>query len=226
MRNLIRVFVVLFCLMLIVGCQKQLPQQGLWKGTLVLAEQKQLPFFFYLDLNPQSPSGYFLNGTEQTPIPEMYHRGDSLIFVFSEYGSAMHAVWKSGRLSGEYLRFRKDTVVNMFEAIPYRADEGAPKAKTANEVPLVGKYQAYIKNGTDIDSSSVATFWARGDSIVGTIIAPDGDYGLMAGKQIGNSGTVGPIQWLAGATHGADEKSESMVRNALLSNAPSHDVHT
>ena len=177
---------------LLTSCQQQPPpQKGLWKGTVALVDQKQLPFLFYLDLTPPAPSGYFLNGTEQTPIPEIYQRGDSITFVFSEYGAAMRGLWKGGRLSGEYLRFRKDTTRNSFEASPLTAREESPREKTTPGVPLVGKFQAYIKNGDTIDSSSIATFWAQGDSVFGSIIAPDGDYGLMAGKQNGNSVILG-----------------------------------
>ena len=179
-------------LVFLTSCQQQPPpQKGLWKGTVTLVEQKQLPILFYLDLTPPAPSGYFLNGTEQTPIPEINQRGDSITFVFSEYGAAMRGLWKGGRLSGEYLRFRKDTTRNKFEASPLTTKEESTKENATPGVPLVGKYVAYIKSGDKIDSSSVATFWAQGDSVFGSIIAPDGDYGLMAGKQTGNSVVLG-----------------------------------
>lgn len=187
MKNLVRALLLLSPVF-ILGCQRQPPpQQALWKGTVALPGQKQLPFLLYLDLKTPSPSGYFLNGSEQIPIPEVYHRGDSVTFIFSEYGAAMHAVWESGRLSGELLRFRKDTVVNRFEATPHTAGEDAAKPKSIPEVPLVGKFQAFLKQANGIDSSSMGTFWSRGDSVFGTIIAPDGDYGLMAGKQTGDT---------------------------------------
>jgi len=87
--------------LLFVSCQKQPPpQKTLWKGAITLAGQKQLPFELYLDLTPPAPSGYFLNGSEQTPIPEIYQNGDSLSFMFSEYGAAMDAVWKDGQYVG------------------------------------------------------------------------------------------------------------------------------
>jgi thiol-disulfide isomerase/thioredoxin len=179
-------------LVLFIGCQQQPPpQKGLWKGTVTLVEQKQLPILMYLDLTPPAPSGYFLNGTEMTPIPEIDQRGDSITFVISEYGAAMRGLWNGGRLSGEFLRFRKDTARNKFEAFPVTAKSETANEKATPGVPLVGKYQAYIKNGDKIDSSSVATFWAQGDSVFGSIIAPDGDYGLMAGKQSGNTVVLG-----------------------------------
>ena len=181
-------FLTTFFIFIAVGCQQAPPpQQGLWKGTLDLPGQKQLPFLVYLDLKQPAPSGYFLNGTEQTPIPQIEYHGDSLTFVFSEYGAAMRGIWKSGRLAGEFLRFRKDTATNRFEAVPVIAPEQSPKTNAGTQVPLVGKFRAYFRQKEGIDSSSQATFWARGDSIYGTIVESSGDIGLMAGKQTGDS---------------------------------------
>ncbi|MEK6756290.1 MAG: TlpA disulfide reductase family protein [Bacteroidota bacterium] len=177
--------VILFALVLI-GCTRSLPQEGLWTGTLALPEERQLPFQMYLDLKGAAPTGYFINGPEHTPIPEIYHRGDSVIFVFSEYGAAMRSVWKSGRLSGKFLRFRKDTTAMALEATPVEATADTGKAVQRAEVPLVGKYQVYFRKDDKTDSSTTATFWVRGDSVFGTFIAPDGDLGLLAGKQSGN----------------------------------------
>ena len=192
MKIFARAAVFVVASLLIAGCQQQPPpQKSLWKGTMTLADQKQLPFLLSLDLTPPAPTGFFLNGAEQTPIPEIWQHGDSLTFVFSEYGAEMRAIWKKGSLSGKFSRFRKDTTSNTFEASPVTGKGEAVKTKPAAEMPLVGKFQAYMKNKEGIDSGSVATFWARGDSVFGTFIAADGDLGLMAGTQSGNSVTLG-----------------------------------
>ena len=180
--------VVLSIVLTLAGCQQAPPpQHALWKGTLEMPGQKQLPFVAFLDLTQPAPSGYFLNGSEQTPIPEVYYHGDSVTFVFSEYGAAMRGIWKSGRLTGEFLRFRKDTMMNKFEAVPVTTADQISQSKASSEVPLVGKFQAYFRQPDRIDSSSQATFWVHGDSVYGTIVESSGDLGLMTGKQTGNS---------------------------------------
>ena len=174
------------------SCQKTPPpQEGIWNGTIALADQKQLPFQVYLNLNPAAASGYFINGSEQTAIPELYVRGDSLEIQISEYGAAMHAVWNGKSYSGEFLRYRKDTTRNSFELMPAAAAVGSSEKKSVSEIPLVGKFQVLIKNAEGIDSSRVATFWSRSDSVFGTFIASDGDYGLMAGVHSGNAVRLG-----------------------------------
>ena len=186
--KLAQILSVLCILLALAGCQQAPPpEQALWRGTIALPGQKQLPFLVFLDLKQPAPSGYFLNGSEQTPIPEVYYHGDSLTFVFSEYGAAMQGIWKSGKLAGEFLRFRKDTMITKFEAVPVTSADQPPQTKASNEVPLVGKFQAYFRQPEGIDSSSKATFWAHGDSVYGTIVESSGDLGLMAGRQTGNS---------------------------------------
>jgi hypothetical protein len=59
------------CIFLFSGCQKQIPQKGMWAGTMTIGEEKQLPFQMYLDVNSTASTGYFLNGAEQTSIPEI-----------------------------------------------------------------------------------------------------------------------------------------------------------
>jgi len=184
-----------FCVaivLLVTGCRKSPPpQQGMWKGIVTLTNEKRLPFRLYLDLSQAAPSGYFINGGEQTPIPELYVRGDSLLVVISEYGAAMHAWWDGKQYAGRFIRYRKDTTSNSFELEPAAAAEQPPTKKPPTEVPLVGKYQVLMKNPEGIDSSLVGTFWSRGDSVFGTFIGADGDYGLMAGIQSGNSVQLG-----------------------------------
>jgi thiol-disulfide isomerase/thioredoxin len=179
------------CILILSGCQQAPPpEKSLWKGIVEIPGKKQLPFLVFLDLSQPASSGYFVNGSEQTPIPEVYFHGDSLTFVFSEYGAAMKGIWKSGRLSGEFYRFRKDTVINKFEALPETPSGQPMKAKVNSEVPLVGKFHAYARDKERVDSSSQAVFWAHGDSVYGTIVEPSGDLGLMTGIQTGDIVTL------------------------------------
>lgn len=160
------------------SCQRNsLPQKSNWRGTAALADGRQLTFHLHLDLTAAPPSGYFIVGNEITPIPEIAAAGDSLYFNFSEYGAQMRARWQDDRLQGEYLRFRRDTTSFTFTAAPITPAQPAPTAQPG--VPPVGSYRVYFES----DSASTATFWAKGDSIFGTIIEPSGDYGLLAGTQ-------------------------------------------
>src|SRR6266446_4538532 len=82
-------FLILLLLVLLCGCQRGMPERTVWNGTLELDEGKLLPFRFSLDLRPAGPTGFFVVGEEQTPIPEISRNGDDLAFRFAQDGEEM-----------------------------------------------------------------------------------------------------------------------------------------
>ncbi len=187
MRTL-QISIITFIL-LFIGCQKPIPQKGIWSGSITIAENKKLPFQMSLDLNTDSSCGYFINGNEITQIPEIELQNDSLTFIFSEYRAAMRGIWDGKEWRGKFYRFRTDTTWNEFTASPMLRQ----KVKDTTDirgVSLAGKFHTYIKTPKGIDSSNIANFWMKNDSIYGTLIAPDGDYGLLVGIQRGNKVTL------------------------------------
>jgi len=179
-----------FLVLISAGCQRPIPEQSKWEGIVELAEGRLLSFSMSLNLAGAQPSGYFLVADEKTPIPEIIRRSDSLIFVFSEYGAEMRARWDGSKLQGTYFRFRSDTTTMKFSALTVSASMKTPRVETPT-VPPVGTYQVYFSVQSGIDSATVASFWVKGDSVYGTLIAPDGDYGLLVGQQFGNTIRLG-----------------------------------
>ncbi|MCX6120221.1 MAG: TlpA disulfide reductase family protein [Ignavibacteriales bacterium] len=186
----IKRFLFIACVFISLGCQHHIPKQERWVGALTIGENKQIPFQFYLDLNSTAPAGYFINGTEQTSIPEILLHDDSLSFIFSEYGAAMRGIWNGKKWRGKFFRYRADTSWNEFVSTPKGSTKENNKSAISTGHPLAGKYQAYISGSNGIDSTSIANFWMKNDSIFGTLIAPDGDYGLLAGTQVGPKATL------------------------------------
>lgn len=183
-------FIAITCVFILLGCQKHIQQKGMWTGAITIQENKQIPFRLFLDLNFTAPSGYFLNGTEQTSIPEIRFHGDSLSFIFSEYGAAMRGIWDGKKWRGKFFRYRADTSWNEFTSTPKNIIKQNNTSSISTESPLVGKYQVYISSADGIDSTTTANFWMKNDSIFGTFIAPDGDYGLLTGTQVGSKATL------------------------------------
>lgn len=162
----------------------------MWTGSITIGENKQIPFQLFLDLNSTAPAGYFLNGAEQTLIPEIRFHGDSLSFIFSEYGAAMCGIWDGQEWRGKFFRYRADTSWNEFVSTPKEIAKVNNASAISTGLPLVGKYQAYISSPKGFDSTTTANFWMKNDSVFGTLIAPDGDYGLLAGTQVGSKATL------------------------------------
>ena len=188
MNTLRLLFIV--CVFIFLGCKEHIPQKGKWTGAIIIGENKSIPFQLFLDLNSATPAGYFINGREQTSIPEILFHGDSLSFIFSEYGAAMRGIWDGKEWRGKFFRYRSDTSWNEFVSTPIDLLKEINVSPSSTDLPLVGKYQALIPNTTGIDSTTTAIFWLKNDSIFGTLIAPDGDYGLLAGIQVGSKATL------------------------------------
>ena len=183
-------FLFIACACLCIGCQKPIPQKGMWTGTITIGENKQLPFLIFLDINSAAPTGYFLNGAEQTSIPEIRLHGDSLSLIFSEYNAAMCGIWNGKEWRGKFFRYRSDTSWNEFISTPKENLKEYNPSAIPIGIPLVGKFQVYMTSINGIDSTTTANFWIKNDSIFGTFIAPDGDYGLLAGVQFGSKITL------------------------------------
>jgi thiol-disulfide isomerase/thioredoxin len=158
------------------GCRREqpIPQNAVWSGAVELAPNVSLPFRLQLDLSGSKPAGFFINGDERTPVPEIIRNGNDLTFRFSEYGAEMQGTWNGREWSGNYLRIRSaGTKSFKFSASP---DTGATVPARVDSA-LAGNYQ--------VDATTVAKLWSKDGALFGTIIAPDGDYGLLEGRSSG-----------------------------------------
>ncbi|PYS15709.1 MAG: hypothetical protein DMG17_14030, partial [Acidobacteria bacterium] len=186
-RPPLQIVLVLLALLFLSACHRAMPEQATWAGTIDLAQGKvHVPFRMVLDLRSGKPAGYFLVADEKTPIPEITRQGDSLIFGFSEYGAEMRGMWNGARLNGTYIRHRTrgDTLLN-FSAVPEVASNIRTEVRSSGAEFPSGKYQVFFEGDDRSQSATLATFWMEGETLHGTFIAPDGDYGLLAGNPSG-----------------------------------------
>jgi thiol-disulfide isomerase/thioredoxin len=169
------------------GCRPDLPPQGKWKGSVSISGGRAIPFTLHLNLDGAQPSGYFLVGSERTPVPVVERNGDSVRLEFAGYDSEMRGAWNGTALTGQYLRFRTDTSSLSFSAVPEEATATMSTRPTAPpSLPLTGTFRTFLESPRGVDSSLTSTFWTQNDSVFGTILDPSGDYGLLGGVQQGN----------------------------------------
>jgi thiol-disulfide isomerase/thioredoxin len=162
--------------LLCAGCRQvqAVPDKSFWAGTVELASGVSLPFQMNLDLSSPKPSGYFLVGDEQAPIPEIERDGNHINIKFSEYGAEMRGVWNGRKWAGDYLRIRSTGTKSFkFTASP----QPAAAMPVHVDLPPVGNYQ--------VDEKTVAKLWTKDGALFGTFIATDGDYGLLEGRPAG-----------------------------------------
>src|SRR3989454_6643272 len=87
---------------------------------------------------------------------------------------------------GSYVRRRAqgNTLLKFSAAPEIEATNRSEVQSSGAEFPS-GKYQVYFEGEDRNQSAVVATFWTKGESLYGTFIAPDGDYGLLVGNLSG-----------------------------------------
>jgi len=169
------------------GCAtgRSMPERSLWRGTVELPEGITVPFRMSLDFSGINPAGYFLVGDEQTPVPEISRRRNSITLGFSEYSAEVQATWNGSQLVGSYLRIRPDGTKSFrFTAVPETDSSNESDATATNATLPSGNYQVVFED-KETDDTTVAKFWDKEGAVFGTFIAPDGDYGLLVGRPSG-----------------------------------------
>ncbi len=182
-----RLFRSILLFLIFASCQRQrpIPVQSAWNGTVELGQGIVLPFRMTLDLSAAKPAGYFLVGDEKAPIPEISASGDSLVFGFSEYGAEMRGTWNGRQWIGDYLRHRAGGTKSFaFSASPEDSASNGVAGHSSGAAFPTGNFQVLFQGGDRVDNTTAAKMWTKDGRLYGTFIAPDGDYGLLAGKQV------------------------------------------
>ena len=98
----------------------------------------------------------------------------------------MRGMWNGARLNGTYIRHRAqgNTLLN-FSAVPEVASNIRTGVRSSGAEFPSGKYQVFFEGDDRSQSTTLATFWMKGETLHGTFIAPDGDYGLLVGNPSG-----------------------------------------
>ncbi len=160
-----------------------MPLKSTWQGEVKLP-QATIALRMELDFTGNGGAGSFIVGKERTAIPELSRNGDVISLDFSEYGGEMTGTWDGARLVGEYVRKRTTGAKAFpFEAMPVTGE----RRSTVSNTPL-GEFRVEFPDEKNADANTVARIWRDGDSTYGTLIAPDGDFGLFEGSA-NNNGT-------------------------------------
>jgi len=170
------------------SCRSAMPVRSTWSGAVDLKDGVSVPFQMELDFSGPQATGFFLNGGEITSIPEIARTDQSIALGFSEYGAVIRAAWDGRQLTGNYLRIRSnETKAFPFTATPEPDRPAQTHVDSEIAQSLVGNYRVLFENDGKTNDSTLAKFWKEGDSIQGTFIAPDGDYGLLAATHSGDT---------------------------------------
>ncbi|MEL6813124.1 MAG: hypothetical protein AAFP76_17525 [Bacteroidota bacterium] len=104
-------FSILICLsILLFSCSEEIkkPKAGLWRATLEVQENKQLPFIFeWKDDN----SLVIMNAEERIPVTQVYMESDSITIEHPVFEGVFKGVYSEEKISGNFVKPSLDRVV-------------------------------------------------------------------------------------------------------------------
>ncbi|GHU78707.1 hypothetical protein FACS1894145_1340 [Bacteroidia bacterium] len=156
-------------------------QEGLWRGELSVADNKQAPFLFEVtNANTDSTVVTLINGEERVPLTGMSYSADSVTIPIESFDAVIKAKISGDSLEG---RFIKNYIEND-EGIPFKAGKGKtsrfePVAQPAS-VSIDGKWDVFFINEADTNRN-VGIFATENQIVTGSILTNSGDLRYLEG---------------------------------------------
>jgi len=184
MNQLKKIKNTLFILIILSACTshsgKRL-ENGLWRGELAIAGNKQAPFLFEVkNANTDSTVITLINGEERVPLAGSVYSADSVIIPIESFDAKIVAKIYRDSMEG---RFFKNYIDND-AGISFRAERGKtsrfePVARPAS-IPIDGKWDVLFINELDT-SHNVGIFTSANQIVTGSILTNSGDLRFLEG---------------------------------------------
>ncbi|GAP72780.1 alkyl hydroperoxide reductase [Candidatus Symbiothrix dinenymphae] len=158
-------------------------QDGIWRGTLAVHDNKQAPFLFEVQhANTDSATVTLLNGEERVPLTGIQYSADTVLMPVESYDAVIRAVVTKDNLEG---RFIKNYVEND-EGIAFKAERGGVISRfeavaTPASVSIDGKWDVLFINGKNDTTRNVGIFKSENQIVTGSILTNSGDLRFLEG---------------------------------------------
>jgi thiol-disulfide isomerase/thioredoxin len=173
----------LFFLMILSACTPRSGEQqdGLWRGELAVADNKQAPFLFEVkNANTDSTVVTLINGEERVPLTGIAYSSDSVIIPIASFDALIKAKIAGDSMTGLFLK----NYVENDKGIPFKAERG----KTSRFEPVVqpasfsidGKWDVFFIEEADT-SHNVGIFTTENQMVTGSILTNSGDLRFLEG---------------------------------------------
>ncbi|GHT59922.1 hypothetical protein AGMMS50239_07680 [Bacteroidia bacterium] len=173
----------LFFLMILSACTPRSGerQDGLWRGELAIAGNKQAPFLFEMkNMNTDSTVMTLINGEERVPLTGIAYSSDSVIIPIASFDAVIKAKISGDSMTGLFLK----NYVENDKGIPFKAERG----KISRFEPVVqpasfsinGKWDVFFIEESDT-SYNVGIFTTENQIVTGSILTNSGDLRFLEG---------------------------------------------
>lgn len=173
----------LFFLMILSACtpRSDKEQDGLWRGELTVADNKQAPFLFEVkNANTDSAMVTLINGEERVPLTGLTYSADSVIIPVESFDALIKAEISGDSMTGLFLK----NYIENDEGIPFKAQKGKisrfePVAQPAS-FSIDGKWDIFFTRESDT-SHNVGIFSTQNQIVTGSILTRSGDLRFLEG---------------------------------------------
>ncbi|MDR0545991.1 MAG: TlpA family protein disulfide reductase [Dysgonamonadaceae bacterium] len=174
----------LFFLMILSACTKQsgeaLPD-GVWRGELAVADNKQAPFMFEVkNANTDSATITLINGEERVLLSGIVYSSDSVTIPIESFDAVIKAKISANSMTGSFLK----NYIENDEGISFKAEKGKisrfePVANPTS-ISINGKWDIFFI-GESGANHNVGIFSAENQIVTGSVLTNSGDLRFLEG---------------------------------------------
>ncbi|MDR0733829.1 MAG: TlpA family protein disulfide reductase [Dysgonamonadaceae bacterium] len=173
----------LFFLMILSACTPRSGklQDGIWRGELAVADNKQAPFLFEVkNANTDSAAIILINGEERVPLTGITYSDDTAIIPIASFDARIEAKISNGLMEGWFFK----NYIENDEGILFRAKRGEatrfePVAQTTS-ISIDGKWDISFIETSDT-SRNVGIFTTENLIVTGSVLTHSGDLRFLEG---------------------------------------------
>lgn len=160
-------------------------QKGLWRGSLLRADGKEIVFVFEWKQQAGKNTWIIQNAGERLVVDNIKWKKDSVFIEMPLFESAFRLQYKNGQLSGNWIKGTSTKELVMpFRAIRQSVRFNASQPATVNST---GTWAATFTRSNGTTRPAIASFQQKGNKATGTFLTPSGDYRYLEGVVSGDS---------------------------------------
>ena len=180
----------LICALFFLSCaghqqkENQTLEIGLWRGTLDIGDEEEIPFLFNIKDNGEGYSFEFINGEERILTTDIELIDDSLVVKMPVFNSAFFlSISDKDKLVGHWQNFNRKTEY----IIPFEANFGISTRFIPPENPIMDdlgkeKWQVSFSPSSDSASPAIGLFnYENTGRVLGTFATEKGDFRFLEG---------------------------------------------
>jgi thiol-disulfide isomerase/thioredoxin len=177
------ILLIIIVLVAVSGCTRHTQlQNGIWRGELSIAGNKQVPFLFEVQ-NARTDSTVLtlINGEERVSLAGIHYSADTVIIPVESYDAVIKATVSKNRLEGLFIK----NYIENDSGVPFNAERGnIPRFEPATQPTsflIDGKWDILFVGTKNDTMPNVGIFKTENQTVTGSILTNSGDLRFLEG---------------------------------------------